>query len=208
MKNCSSCGDSLKIGNKFCPKCGTRIDIPFLSDLGSKKTDHSKNTSGLFFGIGAILLIITFFFFLINPANRTSNVTKGGAIVPKDQSTNPPKRNSTEYPAALPARTRAVAECAIVTMTMGVYNKQTGNIVDGDKLLNHALAWGQTAFDIGATEGVSPEAVKAENKRLSANVAANMAAFMQTAPSKMDSCVNLLKTDSQILSMWQRNRNQ
>jgi hypothetical protein len=92
-------------------------------------------------------------------------------------------------------------------MTMSVYNKQTGNIADGEKLLNYALAWGQTAIDVGATEGVSAEAVKAENKRLSASVASNMAAFMQTAPSKMESCVTLLKSDSQILSMWQRNRN-
>jgi hypothetical protein len=108
----------------------------------------------------------------------------------------------------LPTRTQAVADCAIVTMTMGVYNKQTGNISDGEKLLNYALAWGQTAIDVGAIEGVSAEAVKAENKRLSASVASNMAAFMQTAPSKMESCVTLLKSDSQILSMWQRNRNQ
>jgi hypothetical protein len=180
-------------------------DISSLPDLRTKENDHPKNNSGLFFGIGGILLIIVFFFFLINPANKTSNVTKGGAIVPKDQSKNSPK--STEFPVALPARTKAVAECAVVTMTMGVYNKQTGNIADGDTLLNYALAWGQTAFDIGATEGVSAEAVKAENKRLSANVASNMAAFMQTAPTKMDSCVALLRSDSQILSTWQRNRN-
>jgi hypothetical protein len=183
-------------------------DAPSLPDLGPNKPDSPKNNSGLFFGIVIILLVIAFFFFLIYPANKTSNITKGGAIVPKDQSQNSPKKISGEFPAALPARTQAVADCAIVTMTMGVYNKQTGNIADGDKLLNYALAWGQTAFDIGATEGVSAEAVKAENKRLSANVASNMAAFMQTAPSKMDSCVTLLKSDSQILSMWQRNRNQ
>jgi len=135
--------------------------------------------------------------------------SKVGYIVttPKAQETVG-SQNVGSQSAALPARTQAVADCAIVTMTMGVYNKQTGNIADGDKLLNYALAWGQTAFDVGATEGVSAEAIKAENKRLSANVASNMAAFMQTAPSKMDSCVTLLKSDSQILSMWQRNRNQ
>jgi len=89
-----------------------------------------------------------------------------------------------------------------------VCDRYHDNIADGEKLLNYALAWGQTAFDIGATEGVSAEAVKGENQRLSASVASNMAAFMQTAPSKMDSCVTLLKSDNQILSIWQRNRNQ
>jgi hypothetical protein len=135
--------------------------------------------------------------------------SKVGYIVtlPKSEDTVG-SQNVGSQPRVLPARTDAVAECAIVTMTMSVYNKQTGNIADGEKLLNHALAWGQTAFDVGAIEGVSAEAVKAENKRLSANVASNMAFFMQTAPSKMDSCVTLLKSDNQILSIWQRNRNQ
>ena len=110
------------------------------------------------------------------------------ATTPKSQETLG-SQNVGSQAGGLPARTQAVADCAIVTMTMGVYNKQTGNIADGEKLLNYALAWGQTAIDVGATEGVSAEAVKAENKRLSASVASNMAAFMQTAPSKMESCV-------------------
>lgn len=59
-------------------------------NLEQPKTNQSNFNSGPYFGIAAILLIVVLFFFLINPANKTSNVTKGGAIVPKDQGQNFP----------------------------------------------------------------------------------------------------------------------
>lgn len=106
---------------------------------------------------------------------------------------------------ALPSRTKQVAACANVTLTMGLYEKNIGNVQDGDRLINYALAWTKTTFDVGASEGVSAEVVKAENQRLSSYVSANMPEFMETAVSKMEQCSSLLKSDNDIFAFWQRN---
>ena len=106
---------------------------------------------------------------------------------------------------ALPTRTNAVVECGVVTMGMGYFSKNVGQAEQGDLLLKMGLAWAKTAIAIGQIEGVSRAAVLAETKRLSDAAGSNQASFLATGLAKMDTCSKLLKSDDQILSIWQQN---
>jgi len=105
----------------------------------------------------------------------------------------------------LPAKTASVCRCGAITLAMGLYNKNQGNISDGNKLINYALAWSKTAFAVGAQEGVSSDAVKAENQKLSDSISKNFGAFLEGAPQDMSNCSSLLKSDSALLSIFQKN---
>lgn len=106
----------------------------------------------------------------------------------------------------LPPRTQAVAECGVLNLTLGTYLKQTGETAQGDRLLRSALTWGKTAFKLGELEGVKGDAVKTENERLSKYVAKNTADYMSTTDQRMKQCLALLKSDKEILSIWQNNQ--
>jgi len=105
----------------------------------------------------------------------------------------------------LPAKTASVCRCGAITLAMGLYNKNQGNISDGNKLTNYALAWSKTSFEVGAQEGVSYDAVKAENQKLSDSISKNFGAFLEGAPQDMSNCSSLLKSDSALLSLFQKN---
>ena len=106
------------------------------------------------------------------------------------------------------SRWRAVTECGVVFMGAGYFTKNTGNPAEGDKLLKWGVTWGKTAIAIGQIEGVRGETVVAETKRLSDAAGANEGSFLATLGEKMQNCLTLLKSDTQMQSMWQLLQNQ
>lgn len=101
-------------------------------------------------------------------------------------------------------RAGQLSECFAVITNMYTFLKAQNEFEKANNLLKFALAYGKTAIEIGAKDGYSEDMIIAENKRFDKIFRGyrdeNMPVeqYSELLTRKSDSCLNLIKSDSEI----------